>query len=110
MAFFARIDAAHRALELGELTNHVGRKVGFCEPGGDASLLRGGGVRAERLGRNPFRERLDAVCLLLVAPELLVKTKRREPLDSRLKRRLPIRLPEKPRISQPGRDDAPGVA
>ena len=30
--FLARVDAAHRALELGELADHVGRQVGLREP------------------------------------------------------------------------------
>ena len=31
-AFLARVDAAHRALQLGELADHVGRQIGLREP------------------------------------------------------------------------------
>ena len=40
LPFFAGVDAAHRPLQLGELEDHVGREIGFREPGGRCRLRR----------------------------------------------------------------------
>ncbi len=43
-ALFARVDSAHRPLQLGELANHVGGQIGLAEPAGVGRVL--GEVRA----------------------------------------------------------------
>ena len=65
---------------------------------------------AERLARDPLGERRDALRLLAVAAELLVEQHRVEPIEPRLERRLAIRVPEEPRVAQPRRQHALGVA
>ena len=40
LAGLARVDAAHRALELGELAHHVGREIGFRQPRGPRRRVR----------------------------------------------------------------------
>ena len=109
-AFGARVDAAHDALQLGELANHVARQVGFREPCRFRRRRRGLRVGAERVARDPFRELLDPLGLRLVGPELLVEQQRVEAADARLERVLPIFFPEEARVAQPRRDDALGVA
>ncbi len=108
--FDARVDAAHQALQLGELADHVGRQVRLGEPRGFRRRLRHGRIRAERLARDPLRERLDPLRLFLVGPELLVEQQRAEPVDPRLERRLAVGLPEESRVAQTRGHHALGVA
>ena len=64
----------------------------------------------ERVLRHPPREPLDALGLLPVASELLVEQDRVEPRDAALERHLAVRVPEEPRVAQPCREHALGVA
>ena len=79
--FLAGIDSAHRALELGELADHVGRKIRFAEPGGAFSACCGVGATEGFFGE-PRRQRSDAIGFFLIAPQLLVKEDRRQPVDA----------------------------
>src|SRR5206468_2159916 len=108
--FGARVDPAHRALELGELAHHVRRQVRLRQTRGLRRLARSLGTRAEGFACDPFGEALDACRFVLVGPELLVKEDGRKALDARLEGGLAIRLPEKQRVAQPRGDDALGVA
>jgi hypothetical protein len=63
----------------------------------------------ERFGCDPSRQRGNPLGLVAIASEFLVEQQGVQPLESRFQRRLAIGLPEKLRITQPGRDDAFGV-
>ena len=109
LPFLARVDAAHRPLQLGELEHHVGREIGLREP------RRRGRVRPPRPAcpnasrGDPLAPALDALGLVAIAAELLVEEHRVQPLEPRLERGLAIRFPEELRIAQPRGDDALGV-
>ncbi len=62
--------------------------------------------RLQRFPRNPSRQMFDALALLEIAPELLVKPDRLETLDSVLQRHLTVGIPEKCRVAQPRREHA----
>ena len=54
LPFFARVDAAHRALQLGELEDHVARQVGLRQPG-RLRRVRGDVGTSERLASRSTR-------------------------------------------------------
>ena len=92
--FLARVDAAHRALQLGELEHHVGREIGL------ATSARPSPQRRPRRGWPKPRARssgqpCDALGLLAIASELLVEQHRVQPIEPRLERRLAIRRPRR---------------
>jgi hypothetical protein len=106
---FARVDAAHRALELRELPDHVGRQIRLREAGGLRRFAGDGRAGAEGIAGNPLCKRLDPPRLLKVGSQLLVKQQRSQPFEARLERCLPVGLPEEPRVAQPRGNDALGV-
>ena len=72
----ARVDAAHRALQLGELAHHVGGEVGLAQPAGrraHGSAAPGASNTSAAIQRASW---LDALRLLAVAAELLVEQHR----------------------------------
>ena len=76
--FFAGVDAAHHALQLGELAHHVGREVGLGQPRRPRRLRRPRLVDAPSASPAIHaREALDPLRLLLVGAELLVEQQRR---------------------------------
>ena len=110
-----RVDPAHRALELGQLADHVGREVGLGQPAGLPRERRGAG-RRQHLLRHPPRQRLDPQRLGAVAAHPLVEEHGVEARQVILERRPAVRVPEEPRVAQPGHQralevprDRPGV-
>ena len=63
----------------------------------------------EHLAGDPRGQLLDALGLVAIAAQFLVKEQRVQPLEPRLERRPAIALPEEPRIAQPRRHHALGV-
>ena len=108
LPFLAGVDAAHRPLQLGELEDHVGREIGLGEPGGRAAAPAASGLPSTSPAIHAG-QLLDALGLVAIAAQLLVKEHRVQPLEPRLERRLAIALPEEPRIAQPRGDHALGV-
>ena len=107
-AVFARVDAAHRALQLGELEHHVGDEIGLREPAGRRGVLRVARApktsaaivrRASRCAR-PCRDSCRASCGKTIVC-------RRS--SAILELDLAVRLPEELRVAQSRRDDALGV-
>ena len=71
-------------------------------------VIRVGGL-AERVRGDPLGELCDALGLVAITAELLVKQQRVQPIEPRLERRLPIGFPEEPRVAQPRGHDPLGV-
>ena len=64
LAGLARVDAAHHALQLGELAHHVGREVGLRQPRRARGRVGRRAGCSKHVGRDPPRQRLDALRLL----------------------------------------------
>ncbi len=109
LPFLAGVDAAHRPLQLGELAHHVGGEVGFGQPAGKRRRRCRVGF-LKRVASDPFGKRGDAIRLLAIAAELFVKQDRGQPVDARLERRFPIRVPEEARVAEPRREHTLGIA
>ena len=108
-AVLARVDAAHGALQLGQLAHHVGGQVGFAQPSRFGRVI--GEVRAAQdVGADPARQLLHARGLFLVGAQLLVEQHGAEPLDVIGERLLAIGVVEEPRIPQPRGQHALHVA
>ena len=109
LPLLARVDAAHHSLQLRQFRHHLGGEIGFRET---ARCRRRIGQRWRRQGLcgNPSCQRLDALRLLEIAPELLVESNRPEPLDARFERNVAIGIPEETRITQPRRQHALVIA
>ena len=94
LPFLAGVDAAHRALQLGELEDHVGREIGLREPRRRCRCA--GRLRlAQHLAGDPRGQLLDALGLVAIAAKLLVKQHRVQPLEPRLERRSCDRSPRR---------------
>ena len=101
LTFAARVDAAHRALQLGELAHHVGREIGLREPARLARRAASTQVRAPIAdprsrpraapGAAPSRDSCRAAC----------GTAACQAIELRFERRLLIRVPEELRVAQP---------
>ena len=108
LAFLARVDPAHRPLQLRELEDHVGGEIRLRQARGGRGMLGGIGPLEHALG-NPSCELLDALRLVAIASELLVERQRVQALEPRLQGHLPVGVPEELRVPQPADDDALGV-
>ena len=72
-AIVARVVAAHDALQLGELTHHVGQQIGFGQLRGGVNRLHKGcvfGLRQQ--GGNAFSDGAHAVGALALGAEFVV--------------------------------------
>ena len=67
LPFLARVDAAHRALQLGELEHHVGGEIGLRQPRRASPRARAAPAAPNTSLGNPARQRLDALRLVAVA-------------------------------------------
>jgi hypothetical protein len=108
LAAFARVHAAHHALKFGELAHHVGGQIGLREPRrsrGGVGLRRG----AEHLNRQAPGQPLDSRCLCGVRTQRLVEQQAVQARQPRFQARVPIGIPEEPRVAQPCRDHTLGV-
>ncbi len=105
MGLERRVIAAHEALQLGELADHLGREVGLGQP---RRLLGQRRVRADMRGDLP-RQRGDALHALALSAELLVEADGVQLLEPLLELHGLVRLPEEAGVGEAGADDA-GVA
>jgi hypothetical protein len=99
LSLFARVNATHGSLELGELPDHVGRQIRLRQ----ASRLGGLVAQIWPLKSNaddPIGEALDSLGFFLVRAQLLVEQQRRQAISMPFELRPPIGLPEEQCIPQ----------
>ena len=110
LPFLARVDAAHRPLQLGELADHVGGRgrpspaapaVAACSAAsGCPNTSLGNPSRQRARSARPSRDSSRASC---GTSSVCSRSSRDSSVD------LPIGVPEEPRVAQPRRDHALGV-
>ncbi len=102
LAVVQRIVAPHDALQLGELADHAGEKVGLRKPRGT--------LRHDRIGLeftcNPSGKQLQALHALELRAELAVIDDARKLGNPRLEARLAVLQIEEARVFKPGPDHA----
>ncbi len=104
LPFRAGVDAAHGALQLGELAHEVRRQIRLRQsPGGPRGV--DGPRYPEHLAGQPGRQRREPAGLGLVAAQPLVEEHRVETRQARLEPDAAIGVPEEPGVAQPGHED-----
>src|SRR5207253_9450495 len=103
LAVVLRIDAAHHALQPGELAHHAGRQIGL------AQLRRAPQQRGLALASRavqPQRQLADALYALELGPELVHESAPREPLDAIAQLHLAVLVEEELPVGEAGAQDA----
>ena len=98
LAVAACVEAAHDALQVGELAHHVGHEVRLHEPCRTHEHpveVREAEARGELLG-----EVLNAARLLQVVAERLLELEPAKPREAVLELRLPVVVPEEARVRE----------
>ncbi len=109
LARLARVDAAHRALELGELAHHVGGEVCLRQPGRASGRLR---QRPADRGPSPPSSRASFSIRSVFCryePRCLWKSTVSRRGKPPLEADATVGVPEEPRVTQARRDHALGV-
>ena len=96
----AGIIAAHKALKLGELADHLGNEIGLGEPRGLLGLIRVSALDNALL-HQPARQLRHALDLVGNGTQLLVEGDPRELPRVVLKPRLLVLFPEEARVGKP---------
>ena len=109
LALLAGVDAAHDALQLGELPHHVGGQVRLRQRARAARVRRGVGA-FEHVAGDPLGQVGHALRFGAVAPEPFVEQQRVEPVEPVVKPVRAVGVPEEAGVAQPRHEHALGVA